>query len=111
MDHILQQCVFSRQVWFRCIARMGLRIELCPANDSRLVQWWTEARKHIHKQTRKGFDTFVMLICWTLWKQRNARVFRNTNDVRDARGTMEIIFQELKLWELAGGSGVSTFCE
>ena len=100
----MQQCVFSLQVWFHCIAKMGLRIELCPANDSRLVQWWTEARKQIHKQTRKGCDTFVMLICWTLWKQRNVRVF-SLGQVKNEGDTMDMIFDDLRTWATAGAFG------
>ncbi|XBI06650.1 hypothetical protein VPH35_134643 [Triticum aestivum] len=111
VDHLLLQCVFARHVWYLCFAKVGVELALLPSVQSRLEEWWETRRKRITKANRKGFDSFVMMICWTLWKQRNARVFRNTNDVRDARGTMEIIFQELKLWELAGGSGVSTFCE
>src|SRR5438132_13706328 len=37
--------------------------------------WWLEARLQYHKQHRKEFDTFVVLTCWSLWKQRNARAF------------------------------------
>ena len=104
VDHILLQCVFSRQVWVRCIDRMGLMADLCPSYDSSLVQWWTEARKRIHKQTRKGFDTFVMLICWTLWKQRNARVF-GSSQIKNEWETVDLIFDDLRTWATAGAFG------
>ncbi|KAM3364678.1 hypothetical protein ACQJBY_014814 [Aegilops geniculata] len=83
---------------------MGLRTELCPTYESRLVQWWTEARKRIHKQTRKGFDTFVMLICWTLWKQRNARVF-GSRQIKNEWETVDLIFDDLRTWATAGAFG------
>ncbi|VAH15230.1 unnamed protein product [Triticum turgidum subsp. durum] len=83
---------------------MSLRMELCPTNDSRLVQWWSEARKRIHKKTRKGFYTFVMLICWTLWKQRNARVF-GMGQIKNEWDTVDMIFDDLRNWATAGALG------
>jgi hypothetical protein len=36
--------------------------------------WWLQSRKQIPPQVkRKGFDTLVVMICWLLWKERNAR--------------------------------------
>ena len=96
--------MFSWQVWFRCITRMGLTSDLCPTNDSRLVQWWKDTRKLIHKQSRKGFDTFVMLICWMIWKQRNARVF-DTGTIKNEWNTVDSIFDELRTWDKAGAFG------
>ena len=104
VDHILLQYVFSRKVWFHCITRMGLTVDLCPSIDSRLVQWSTEARKRIDKQSRKGFATFVMLTCWTLWKQRNARVF-GTGMIKNEWDTVDMIFDDLRTWALAAAFG------
>ena len=104
VDHILLQCVFSRQVWFRCTTRVGLTADLCPKNDSSLVQWWTDTRKRIDKQSRKGFDTLVMLICWTIWKQRNARVF-DTGIIKNEWDIVDSIFDELRTWAKAGAFG------
>jgi hypothetical protein len=39
-------------------------------------EWWSEA---VHKQgqLRKAMATLAILISWEVWKEQNARVFRN----------------------------------
>ena len=110
VDHILLQCVFSRQVWFTCILRMGLPTELCPTYDSGLAHWWSDTRKRFLKHARKEFDSFVMLICWTLWKQRNARVF-GSGQIKSEQGTVDTIFDELRMWATAGAFGEQCMLE
>jgi hypothetical protein len=46
---------------------------------SRVPDWWILQRKIIGKEHCKGFDLMVVLICWLLWKERNARVFNNAS--------------------------------
>lgn len=82
---------------------------LSSAQD-RLEDWCAMGRKQIPKVERKGFDSFVMIICWTIWKQWNARVF-GRDTVHNVWGTVDLIFQELKLWAKAGGTGVLRYCE
>jgi hypothetical protein len=54
------------------------------------------------RSSRKGFDfdLLVMLVCWSLWKERNARNFRN--EAASARESSD----------LAGGCslGAGRFC-
>jgi len=42
-----------------------------------LQDWWARLRSFLPPTKRKGFDTLFSLIAWELWKERNARVFRN----------------------------------
>ena len=38
--------------------------------------WWVEARKRIHKEGRKCFDSLVVLVRWLIiWKECNVRTF------------------------------------
>ena len=74
------------------------------------IDWWATGRKQVVKSKRKGFDTLIALICWCLWKQRNGRVFGGARILNEG-GTTELIFEELKLWAVAGAKGVQQFIE
>jgi hypothetical protein len=50
-----------------------------PTSDINLEKWWILGRGKVHKRDRWRFDTLVILVAWTLRKQRNARTFRNTH--------------------------------
>jgi hypothetical protein len=43
--------------------------------DNRFIDWWLRWRKEVHKDHGRGFDSFVALVAWSLWRERNARVF------------------------------------
>lgn len=74
VDHILLHCVYSRQLWFRCFQGANIKLTILPTMTDRLESWWCRARKSVPKDLRKGFDSVVTLICWSLWKQRNDSV-------------------------------------
>jgi hypothetical protein len=47
-----------------------------PANHGdAALDWWLRTRKMIPKPLRCGFDSFVFLVGWILWKERNSRTF------------------------------------
>jgi hypothetical protein len=107
VDHILMQCPYSRMVWFRCIQESGLNIEQ-PQMDSQFGAWWSRARADVPKRNRRNFEALVILIGRTLWKQRNARVFGNTQLQWGMERIVESIIEEFKLWEIAYAGGSST---
>jgi hypothetical protein len=39
-----------------------------------LATWWCSARKSVAKTRRKGFDAFVWLVAWSIWRECNRRV-------------------------------------
>jgi hypothetical protein len=65
-----------------------------------------EARKRVRKLDRKRFDSMVIITAWTLWKQRNARVFGNVREHKNPIQALVAIREEFQLCELArrGGS-------
>jgi hypothetical protein len=76
VDHILTQCPYARMVWLGCLNRWDLHVEE-PQGHRSLQAWWNSTRDRVQKKDRKRFDTLVILVAWTLWKQRNARTFGN----------------------------------
>jgi hypothetical protein len=63
----------------------------------------TEARKRLRREDRRAFDTFVLLIACTLWKQRNARVFGNLDRQLSTAQIIVRVFEEFSLWWAARG--------
>jgi hypothetical protein len=39
------------------------------------LDWWRSTVNRVSKETRKEFNSLVILFAWTLWKHRNACVF------------------------------------
>jgi hypothetical protein len=65
-----------------------------------LATWWCSGRKLVAKTRRKGFDAFVWLVAWLIWRERNRRV-------HDREGLMPValvpaILDEAKTWARAG---------
>nr|XP_051201783.1 uncharacterized protein LOC127315326 [Lolium perenne] len=100
LDHVLMRCSYARQVWFGCITAAGLNI-VEPNRDSSLESWWSSARDLVRRRDRNSFDTLVILIAWQIWKQRNARVFGNTNLQFSTAQMLIYIKEEFGLWKLA----------
>ena len=100
INHLLIGCSFSREVWFRVLLGVGW-VSIAPTiHTVSLVAWWTDVRKRIQKDDRRGFDSLVALVCWLLWKERNGRTFD-----RRARTTQEmndVVVEELAAWLRAG---------
>uniref|UniRef100_A0A0D3GYZ1 Reverse transcriptase zinc-binding domain-containing protein n=1 Tax=Oryza barthii TaxID=65489 RepID=A0A0D3GYZ1_9ORYZ len=67
MDHILVSCPESRHSVLNAIGRT----EVLPTTQNSFVSWWCNSRKRISKQLRKGFDTIVTLMAWSIWKECN----------------------------------------
>lgn len=109
VDHNLLDCVYSPQVWHLAFSRMRINLDLLPMMLDRIQPWWLAVRKRIPTKHRKGFDVVVMLKCWNLWKQRNARVFGNQASVCSAIDSASRIAYEMNLWSMAGWRGASDF--
>jgi hypothetical protein len=106
ISHLLLSCAYSKEVWFRVLRRPGFHY-LALASDQLFVDWWVGSRKRIHKSQRKGFDTLFALVCWSLCKERNARVFDRVSSP-PARLSM-LIKEEAPQWVAAGYTGLVNF--
>jgi hypothetical protein len=73
IHHFFLGCVYSREVWFHLLRRLGLQ-RLTPSSQRRLDDWWLRSRKLVTKSRRRGFDSMVVLVAWLLWRERNDSV-------------------------------------
>ena len=74
------------------------------ANATAVKGWWTGTVNNTRPHW-KALTSLIMLVSWEIWKEHNARVFRNT-----AAPTMlivERIKEEAHLWALAGAKYLS----
>jgi hypothetical protein len=72
MDHIILGCVYSREVWATCLRRFLLHDLVVVVQEEGVMVWWTNSRKRLPKEIRRGFDSLFFLVGWLLQKERNA---------------------------------------
>mgnify|MGYP005835639323 CR=1 FL=1 len=108
VDHILLLCPYAKEVWHLCFTEIRVTVRQPQSGDS-LEPWWLQARNAISKTDRRGFDTTVIFVAWSLWKQRNARVFGRVAQQRSPRQLVHQIFDELKEWDEADVGGIHRF--
>jgi hypothetical protein len=82
---------------------------MTPDLDSTLVDWWLTSRKRIHKDARKSFDTFMLLVSWSIWKERNNRVFNGVSS--QPQRLAKLVLEEGPLWVVAGFCLLSEFVQ
>ena len=100
-DHLLMQCVYTRQVWWACTNRLRVALPI-PTTEDVLQNWWINTRQRFRGKQRKVVDSLITLVCWSIWKQRNARVFGNTSRICNEEMLSMRLVEELKLWAMAG---------
>ncbi|KAK1691938.1 hypothetical protein QYE76_008635 [Lolium multiflorum] len=95
-----------REVWFRCFSLVGIQIDV-PDGTENLEVWWLKARKKFRHKERRLFDSLVMAVCWSLWKQRNAYVFNNVMQQLSVVDLAHRIVDEFNSWvAVRAGVGV-----
>ena len=124
---MLLLCVFSRQVWFSVLQGLGLQ-ELAPQPDKNsLDDWWDKENSRVESPVRKGLNSVIILVAWSLWNHRNP-IRKGLNSViilvawslcnhrnrcvfygwqLNLIGVLSSIREELHLWGLAGARGVT----
>jgi hypothetical protein len=87
-------------VWHRF--RAWTKVDfLIPGDDfCNTEDWWLTARKRAPKHSRRNFDTISILVYWIIWRERNARIFRQLFSTTDR--ILEPIMDEIRTWSAAG---------
>lgn len=76
LHHLLIHCVYSREVWFKCLRHHRFSYA-APLPGEKTCEWWLRSRKQLPKPHHATYDSLVMLITWKLWVDRNERTFRH----------------------------------
>jgi hypothetical protein len=105
-DHLFLGCVFTRELWFKLLAPVGLAA-LVPSSEERLDSWWMQQRRRLDRQSRPVLDRLLLLLCWCIWKERNRRTFDSQSSNADA--VAHAVLLEAEDWVEAGFSCISVF--
>ncbi|CAN6359861.1 unnamed protein product [Urochloa humidicola] len=97
--HLFVSCSYTRQVW-HAVSQVT-STALPAALPQQLLDWWLLLRAGHHNLKQKGLDSMVMLISWSVWKERNSRTF-DTRPERTVAQLVDIILEEGHHWTLAG---------
>ena len=76
-----------------------------PEPTDTLENWWLNVLKPFNKKNKRLFDAFIILIAWSLWKQRNARLFNNVSQQLTVTVLVDRIVDEFNIWQHAGVGG------
>ncbi|WVZ92778.1 hypothetical protein U9M48_038818, partial [Paspalum notatum var. saurae] len=93
VEHLLVSCVFVWQVWSAVLDRVGLRA-VAPSQQNDATP----------KEQRKGLNSLVILVAWSLWKHRNRCVLDGLQPA------VSVVVQDVvdlgRLWVAAGAAGL-----
>jgi hypothetical protein len=76
--HLLATCPVAIRIWHKILtsARLPLTLARSPGTTS-LQDWLHLSRQSQDKPIKKNWISLVHLAWWTIWKERNARIFQN----------------------------------
>ncbi|WVZ84633.1 hypothetical protein U9M48_031641 [Paspalum notatum var. saurae] len=103
IQHILGACVFSREIWTKILS-VGLQFVAPQPNVRVFSAWWCWAVSRVPKEARKGFNSLVILVAWSLWKHRIACVFEGLGP--SVSLVCQEVEEESQLWCLAGNKAL-----
>jgi hypothetical protein len=97
-QHLFMGCAVINITWSSILTWAGLA-QVIPLNNPNLRFWWNQAASNLQNKSKKKLNTMVILVIWTIWKERNGRVFENK--VRTLLQILDQIKSEARLWVLA----------
>ena len=99
--HLFAKCRFTLRLWRMLIDKYGLA-HLDPSDwhlEDSLLSWW-DKRTNSSIPDRRAMASLTMLVSWTIWNERNARVFRHKETPPPI--LLKLIIDEANLWVTAG---------
>lgn len=94
-EHLFVSCPYTSNVWRKIKGWIGAGFQLPAELGLDLGDWWLEWWQVFQTSQRSAFDTLVLLVCWMIWKERNAQS-------RTAGFLFGAIKDEAAIWKEAG---------
>lgn len=97
-NHLFIHCQFSWQIWCWWLKIWNLSWVAPPSMKDLFVMWSTENHRPFFK---KIWWAIFYIISWSIWKERNERIFNNSASSRDQ--ICDLILTRLGWWIKAWG--------
>jgi len=105
IDHLLVSCVFTQEVWFIILQSFGLQPLSPQPDDTSFNDWWESSVSRVDGQIKKGLNSIIILVAWSIWNHHNRCVFDGITP--NLNGVLLLIREEILLCSLAGARGIS----
>jgi hypothetical protein len=97
-QHLFSGCVVTNIIWSNMLNWAGLQ-QVVPLMDRSLREWWQHRRARMEGTNKTKLNSMVILVAWSIWRERNARVFDNA--FKPVNVLIDQIMAEGKQWSLA----------
>lgn len=105
--HLFYKCRYTLRLWKLVVDKLGLAhmdTSIWHLGSS-VKEWWTK-RSDMNNPDRNVMASLTMLVSWTIWNERNARVFGHKSAPPPI--LLGNILNEAKLWSTAGAKHLGT---
>ncbi|KAF8648720.1 hypothetical protein HU200_064774 [Digitaria exilis] len=106
INHLFTECPLSRELWERVsvwVACPSISPSAWTTDDIRM---WFLGLTSNTTPNAPGTRTLIILIVWTIWRERNNRIFRGTSTT--AARLFGGLRDEAGLWMAAGAKGLAS---
>ena len=101
--HLFFKCRYTIRLWRAIIEKIGLHhMDTSTWHLHETVKEWWDKRTDCTNPNWHAMASLTMLVSWTIWNKRNARVFRHK--CMPPPIILTTILDEAKLWVSAGAN-------
>ena len=115
-QHLLEDCSFSSEVWSLTVHKLGAPFTLlltaphtANSSDNQRSLWEKQLQALPGMKDKHTWRSTICLVAWTLWKERNNRIFNATRCT--PRQVAHRIMDEARCWSMASISQLDKLFE